>query len=331
MGLSPHCFTAPIIPSLLFQKLSWSHFECSAHCAGLNFSPFLPLPFRFEHRSLPYRPHFRLHGDLPYLGQHLPRHPCRHRNDATLPHAAWPTARQWRANAIIGTFLLFGGNGAVVWAEQHVPSGLTALLIGVSPLFIVLTEWAWPGGTRPRTVTIAALLLGFVGVTWLAAPWETPSHGGLHLGGVAAILLGCVSWSLGLIYSRHAQHGADSFVASALQMLGGGGALLLAAISHGDFAALQLSSITPRAWAAFCYLIVMGSLVGFSTFVWLMKHSTPARVSTYAYVNPVVAVFLGWLFLDEPIGPRTLVASAIIITAVAIITVQKNKSAVSAR
>ncbi len=245
--------------------------------------------------------------------------------------AAWPTARQWRANAIIGTFLLFGGNGAVVWAEQHVPSGLTALLIGASPLFIVLTEWTWPGGTRPRTATIAALLLGFVGVTWLAAPWETPCHGGLHLGGVAAILLGCVSWSLGLIYSRHAQHGADSFVASALQMLGGGGALLLAAISHGDFAALQLSTITPRAWAAFCYLIVMGSLVGFSTFVWLMKHSTPARVSTYAYVNPVVAVFLGWLFLDEPIGPRTLVASAITITAVAIITVQKNKSADSAR
>jgi len=245
--------------------------------------------------------------------------------------AAWPTARQWRVNAIIGTFLLLGGNGAVVWAEQYVPSGLTALLIGVSPLFIVLTEWAWPGGTRPRAVTIAALLLGFVGVTWLAAPWETPAHGGLHLGGVAAILLGCVSWSLGLIYSRHAKHGADSFVASALQMLGGGGALLLVAISHGDFAALQLSTITPRAWAAFCYLIVMGSLVGFSTFVWLMKHSTPARVSTYAYVNPVVAVFLGWLFLDEPIGPRTLVASAITITAVAIITVQKNKSADSAR
>ncbi len=241
--------------------------------------------------------------------------------------AAWPTAYQWRVNAVIGTFLLLGGNGAVVWAEQYVPSGLTALLIGVSPLFIVLTEWAWPGGSRPGATTMAALLLGFVGVTWLAAPWENPAHGGLHLGGVAAILLGCVSWSIGSIYSRHAKHGADSFVASALQMLGGGGALLLAAISHGDFAALNFPAITTRAWAAFCYLIVMGSLVGFSTFVWLMKNSTPARVSTYAYVNPIVAVFLGWLLLDEPIGPRTLVASAIIIAAVVIITVQKNKSA----
>ena len=241
--------------------------------------------------------------------------------------APWPTARQWRANAVIGTFLLLGGNGAVVWAEQFLPSGLTALLIGVGPLFIVLTEWAWPGGTRPGAVTSFALLLGFAGVTWLAAPWENSAHGGLHLGAVAAILLGCASWGVGSIYSRHAKHGADPFLASSLQMLGGGGALLLVALPHGDFAALNFSAITPRAWGAFAYLIAAGSLVGFSTFVWLIKHSTPARVATYAYVNPIVAVFLGWLLLAEPIGPRTLVATAIIITAVAIITVQKTKPA----
>ena len=241
--------------------------------------------------------------------------------------APWPTAYQWRVNAVIGTFLLLGGNGAVVWAEQYVPSGLTALLIGVGPLFIVLTEWAWPGGTRPGANTLAALLLGFAGVTWLAAPWENTAHGGLHLGGVAAILLGCVCWGIGSIYSRHAKHGADPLLASSLQMLGGAAALLLVAVPHGDFAALDLPAIPLRAWGAFVYLIAMGSLVGFSTFVWLMKHSTPARVSTYAYVNPVVAVFLGWLLLHEPIGPRTLVASAIIIAAVVIITVQKAKSA----
>ena len=240
--------------------------------------------------------------------------------------AAWPTAYQWRVNTVIGTFLLLGGNGAVVWAEQYVPSGTTALIIGVGPLFIVLTEWAWPGGTRPSTNTFAALLLGFVGVTWLAAPWENTSRGGLHLGGVAAILSGCVCWGIGSIYSRHSKHGADSFVASALQMLGGGAALLLVALLHGDFTTLNFSAITPRAWGAYVYLIGAGSLIGFSTFVWLMKHSTPARVSTYAYVNPIVAVFLGWLLLGEPIGPRTLVASVIIIAAVVIITVQKNKS-----
>lgn len=241
--------------------------------------------------------------------------------------AAWPTAQQWRINTIIGTFLLLGGNGAVVWAEQYVPSGLTALLIGVSPLFIVLTEWAWPGGTRPGAITSGALLLGFVGVTWLAAPWQDAASGGLNLGGVAAILFGCVSWGIGSIYSRHAKHGAEPFLASSLQMLGGGAALTLAALVHGDFGQLQISAIAPRAWLAFAYLVAIGSLVGFSTFVWLMKHSTPARVSTYAYVNPVVAVFLGWLLLHETINSRTLVASAIIVTAVAIITVQKTRPA----
>jgi drug/metabolite transporter (DMT)-like permease len=239
--------------------------------------------------------------------------------------AAWPTAHQWRANVIIGTFLLLGGNGAVVWAEQFVPSGLTALLIGVSPLFIVLTEWAWPGGTRPGAITISALLLGFAGVTWLAAPWQDASQGGLNFGGVIAILIGCLSWGIGSIYSRHAKHGADPFLASSLQMLGGGAALAVTALLHGDFGQLHVAAIAPRAWLAFAYLIAAGSLIGFSTFVWLMKHSTPARVSTYAYVNPVVAVFLGWLLLGEPINSRTLVASAIIVTAVAIITVQKTR------
>jgi drug/metabolite transporter (DMT)-like permease len=241
--------------------------------------------------------------------------------------APWPTAAQWRANAIIGTFLLLGGNGLVVWAEQFIPSGITALLIGVSPLFIVLTEWAWPGGTRPAVATMAALLLGFGGVAWLAAPWENAAGGRLDFGGVIAILVACMSWAIGSIYSRHAKHGADPFLASALQMLGGGAALALTALVHGDLVHFHAAAITGASWFAFIYLIAVGSLVGFSTFVWLMKHSTPARVSTYAYVNPVVAVFLGWLILREPITPRTLAASAVIVTAVAIITIQKNRAA----
>lgn len=238
---------------------------------------------------------------------------------------AWPTARQWGINAVIGTFLLLGGNGLVVWAEQTIPSGITALLIGVGPLFIVLTEWAWPGGQRPGVVTFIALLIGFAGVTWLAAPWEDAAQGGFNSGGMVAILAACCFWGIGSIYSRHARHGANAFVASALQMLGGGGALLLVAALHGDFQAFDSARVTAASWRAFFYLIGMGSLVGFSTFVWLMKHAAPARVATYAYVNPIVAVFLGWLLLDEPIGPRTLGASAVIVTAVAIITMQQGK------
>ena len=241
--------------------------------------------------------------------------------------ARWPTAHQWWSNAIIGTFLLLGGNGLVVWAELTIPSGITALLIGIGPLFIVLTEWAWPGGIRPTAITMSALLLGFAGVTWLAAPWETGGNGGLNPAGITAILGACIFWSIGSIYSRHAKHGADPFLAASLQMLGGGGALSVVALLHGEFASFDVYAITPRGWGAFAYLIAVGSLVGFSTFVWLMKHSTPARVSTYAYVNPVVAVFLGWLILGEPITPRTIVASVIIVAAVAIITTEKSRAA----
>lgn len=242
----------------------------------------------------------------------------------------WPTARQWGINAIIGTFLLLGGNGLVVWAEQTIPSGITALLIGVGPLFIVLTEWAWPGGQRPGLMTFVALLIGFAGVTWLAAPWEDAAQGGFNPAGMVAILAACCFWGIGSIYSRHAHHGANAFIASALQMLGGGGALLLVAALHGDFRTFDSAHVSAASLRAFFYLIGMGSLVGFSTFVWLMKHAAPARVATYAYVNPIVAVFLGWLLLDEPIGPRTLGASAVIVTAVAMITMQQGKTPLAA-
>lgn len=241
--------------------------------------------------------------------------------------AAWPTGRQWASNAVIGTFLLLGGNGCVAWAEQFVPSGVTALLIGVQPLFFVLTEWAWPGGQRPTAATMGALLLGFAGVAWLAAPWQSAHDGGLDPAGVVAVLAACVSWAIGSIYSRHARHGADPLLASSLQMLTGGAVLLVVAVAHGDFAQVQPGAISARSWLALAYLIGFGSLVAFSTFVWLMKHSTPARVSTYAYVNPIVAVFLGWLILDEPVTARTIAASAVIIAAVVIITIQKTKSA----
>jgi drug/metabolite transporter (DMT)-like permease len=237
----------------------------------------------------------------------------------------FPNARQWKANAMIGMFLLLGGNGLVVWAEQFVPSGVTALIIGIQPLFFVLTEWAWPGGSRPTLVTTFSLLVGFAGVIWLAAPWETTGHGGLHVPGVLAILGACVLWAIGSIYSRHAKHGADPLVAASAQMVSGGAALLLVGLVSGEPATLDMAAISGRSWIAFVYLVGFGSLIGYSTFVWLMKHSTPARVSTYAYVNPIVAVFLGWLVLHEPVTSRTVVASIVIVAAVMIVTMQKNK------
>jgi drug/metabolite transporter (DMT)-like permease len=239
-----------------------------------------------------------------------------------------PTARQWRDNAIIGTFLLLGGNGLVAWAEQYISSGVTALVIGITPVFFVLAEWAWPGGQRPTALMFLGLVLGFIGVAWLAAPWETAGERALHPGGLMALIAACVLWTLGSILSRHARDPAPPFVASAMQMLCGGVALGLVATLRGEFATLAPAAISERSWWAFVYLVLVGSLVGFSTYVWLMKHSTPARVSTYAYVNPVVAVFLGWLILDEPVDEHIALPALIIVAAVVLITTQRSRAAV---
>ena len=143
--------------------------------------------------------------------------------------------------------------------------------------------------------------------------------------GLMAILAACVFWAIGSIYSRHAKHGADPLLAASAQMLSGGAVLTVVGLLGGELEGFELAAISTRSWIAFVYLVGCGSLIGFSTFVWLIKHSTPARVSTYAYVNPIVAVFLGWLILHEPITSRTIVASIVIVTAVMIVTMEKNK------
>jgi drug/metabolite transporter (DMT)-like permease len=236
-----------------------------------------------------------------------------------------PTVAQCRDHAIAGGFLLIGGNGLVTWAEQTVPSGATALVIGVTPLFMVLTEWAWPGGVRPRAGTFGALAVGLAGVVWLAEPWAAPVHGGLPVAGVAGLIVACISWSIGSIHSRNIKSGASLPLGSALQMLAGGIGLLMGAGLRGEFGHFDPRAVPAGAWLAWAYLILAGSLVGYSTFVWLIRHSTPARVATYAWVNPVVAVLLGWLFLDETVTARTFGAAAVIVAAVALITTQRSE------
>lgn len=233
---------------------------------------------------------------------------------------AWPAPRQWRDAAVSGFFLLLGGNGLVTWAERTVPSGVTALLIGSGPVFVVLVEWLWPGGRRPTLLTFFAMLLGFSGVAWLAAPWETATAHAIDPTGAATIVLACLSWSVGAIYGKRVRDPAPPFMAAACQMLAGGAFLALASWAHGDFAAWDNSAITPKAWLAFFYLIFAGSLAGYCAFVWLMKYTSPARAATFAYVNPVVAVFLGWFILNEPVTARTLAASAVIILSVIIVS-----------
>lgn len=242
-------------------------------------------------------------------------------------------ARQWRDNALIGGFLLLGGNGLVSWAEQKIPSGIATLIISVSPLFITLLDWAalaWfrdgLRGTRPNAATFAGIALGFVGLVLLVGPdiHQDAGHGErLDPLSVIALVAACLLWGIGSIYTRYAHEPAEPFTGSAIQMLCGGAWLWLVSLIAGEPFTFDFAAVSARSVLAWIYLTIIGSLVGFTTFVWLMKHSTPAKVSTYAYVNPIVAVFLGWLILHEPVSPRIFVAAAVIIAGVATITIAK--------
>lgn len=247
------------------------------------------------------------------------------------------TAKQWRDNAIVGGFLCLGGNGLVSWAEEKVPSGIATLIISAGPVFIVLMDWAvfaffkdGKRGTKPGAMTFVGLALGVVGLAILVGPDVLATGtGSLDPWRVAGLLAATLLWGVGMLYMRYASGPAEPFTASGIQMLTGSLWLLAASAATGEFGRFDPAAITGRSVLAWSYLVVFGSLIGFSTFTWLMKHSTPARVSTYAYVNPVVAVFLGWLVLHEPVSPRIFLAAGVIIAGVAIITVTKNKKAVT--
>ena len=247
------------------------------------------------------------------------------------------TSRQWFDNTLIGGLLLLGGNGLVCWSEQKVPSGITTLIISVSPLFIVLLDWLMlvvgkdeTRGTRPTLATFVGLALGFFGLALLVGPDLGHHTGSLDPWRVFGLVIACFSWGLGSIYTRYARQPAAPLTGAAIQQLTGSIWLLLVSAGLGEPWHFDVAAVSNRSWLAWAYLVTAGSLVGFTTFVWLMKHSTPARVSTYAYVNPVVAVFLGWLILHETVSPRIFVAAGIIIAGVAIITIAKTKKSVAA-
>ena len=241
-----------------------------------------------------------------------------------------PRRDEWRATTIVGGLMLLGGNGAVVWAEQRVPSGVTALLVALVPLWMVLLEWARRGGVRPDGRTIAGLALGLGGLAVLVGPEQVLGGGHVDHAGAVVLALGSLSWAAGSLYSRHAHLPAVPMLATAMEMLGGGVLLLLAAGARGEWPQVSLAAISLRSALSVGYLVVFGSLVAFTAYIWLLRATTPARVSTYAYVNPVVAMLLGWALAGEPLAPRTLLAAAIIITAVAMITLSRVRRSGSA-
>lgn len=236
-----------------------------------------------------------------------------------------PTAAEWRETAIVGILLLLAGNGLVVWAEQRVPSGIAALVIGIVPCFMVLLDWLRPRGVRPTLRVAAGLVLGLAGLVWLVGPDAVMGGGRVDFLGAAALVLASLTWAVGSIYSRHVAM-PSPFLSSGMQMLVASGSLLLLGVALGEPWAFDAAAVTLRSVFGWVYLIVFGSIIGFSAYIWLLRASTPARVSTYAYVNPVVAVFLGWLLAAEPLTARTLVAAAVIVSGVALITLVPRRA-----
>ena len=233
---------------------------------------------------------------------------------------AKPARIHWRSALIIGGLLLLGGNGGVSYALQSVPSGTASLLVGTIPFWMVLIEWLRPGGRRPGKLVFFGLGLGFLGIFLLIGPQEITGGGEVPLAGALIIIFAALSWAFGSIYSRSAKQAESPFVAVAMEMLAGGALLLLAGTVFGEWSAVEISQLTKGSLVALVYLILFGSIVAFTAYIWLLQVSTPARASTYAFVNPVVAVFLGWAILGETLTVQTLVAAAIIIAAVAFIT-----------
>jgi drug/metabolite transporter (DMT)-like permease len=229
-----------------------------------------------------------------------------------------PTVQQWRAAAVIGGFLLLGGNASVAWAEQRVPSGLAALLIGVMPIWMVGLEWA-RGGKRPSKQVVAGLLLGALGVGLLVLPQG--GGNGMDLLGAAVLILAAASWAWGSVISKSAPLPKSPFLATSMEMIAGGVLCLLVAALSGELKAYCLAEVSGRAALAWAYLVVFGSLVAFTAYIWLLGVTSIAKVGTYAYVNPIVAVLLGWAVLGEPVTLRTIVGAAVILFGVTLVNV----------
>ena len=230
-----------------------------------------------------------------------------------------PVRANWLAAAVVGGLLLLGGNGGVVWAEQRVPSGLTAVLIATVPLWIAVLQWL-RGGPRPSARTAVGLAMGLVGIGLLVGPGELAGGKGVDLVGATVLLLAALSWAVGSLYSRRGRLPSAPLLATAMEMLAGGLLLLLTGLVTGQAADLHWSRISVQSVLALSYLIVFGSLVAFTAYTWLLRVTLPAHAATYAYVNPVVAVVLGWALGGEPLTARTLLAAAVIVGAVVIIT-----------
>jgi len=229
-----------------------------------------------------------------------------------------PSRLELRSAIFVGILLIVGGNGSVVWAQQRVASGVTSLIVAAAPLFMVVIDALRPGGQRTNLQTWIGVLIGLMGIFVLVAPNQ---HTGtsLDLIGVAVLLMAAFFWSLGSLYGREAQLPKSSLLATGIEMLAGGSGLLILATLTGEWGHFDLAAVSTRSWLGLLYLICVSGLIGFSAYNWLLKVAPTPLVATYAYVNPLVAVFMGYFLAGETLNARILIATAIIVGSVALI------------
>jgi drug/metabolite transporter (DMT)-like permease len=236
-----------------------------------------------------------------------------------------PTAAQWRTSFVVGALLLVGGNGGVVLAERYIPSSLAALLVAVEPFWIVLLGWLWLRQPRPSGKVLLGLLLGFGGVYLLVGEQLGAGSGPMQLVSAGAVIGAAFCWAAGSLYGLRAPSPRSAVQGAGMQMLAGGVLLLLLGLLIGEGHELHLGQVSRASWLGFGYLVVFGSLVAFTAYSWLMKNAPAARVATYAYVNPVVAVLLGWVMLGEALTGQMLIGAVVIVGSVVLITSPSEK------
>ncbi len=230
-----------------------------------------------------------------------------------------PTGVQWRRATLVGTLMLGFGTGTLAWATKFIPSGLAALLITTVPMWMALLDWLWKKGAPPNRLTIIGFIVGAVGVALLFDTGTILAGEGLNVVAALATLFGGICWAVGSLHGRNAGLPADPFLSTAMQMLGGGLTLTLAGLLVGEAADVHLASFTMRSVVSWAYLLVFGSFIGFSAYVWLLTNTTPTVATTYAYVNPGVAILLGWALGGETVTWRMGIALVLLVGAVAII------------
>lgn len=235
-----------------------------------------------------------------------------------------PTREQWRQGLILGVFLLGVGNGCVVWAQQRTPSGITALVVAIVPLMVVLIEWLRPGGKNPGVAAMTGVIIGLIGMALLIGPSAFMGASDVQPAAAAFLLLGSLSWSAATVFGKRAAVPPVPPLASAIQLFGGGISLMIASAIAGELGDVEPAGISLRAALSLLYLIIFGSIVAFSAYSWLLRVASPTRISTYAYVNPIVAMFLGWAVAREEMSARVLIAAVIVLAGVALITRKKG-------